>query len=123
MSGRVAAAAILALCWSAPVQAQDQSLRLRVGAGTTVTLTENASTGYRWSLDAAASRNLAIVAVADAGYTQSAAGRPLAGAPGQRRFRVTARAPGSAIVAFAYARAWERGEPARRHVVGVEIAP
>jgi inhibitor of cysteine peptidase len=124
----IGAAAVIALtcltfAWLAPAQAQTETVRLRVGASTVVPLSENPSTGYRWRLDTAASRNLAIVTVADAGFAPpDTGGRPLVGAPGQRRFRITARSPGTAVAAFAYARPWERGAPARRHVIAIEIA-
>jgi inhibitor of cysteine peptidase len=122
LPGGIPLGAVLALAWLAPAQAQDQAVRLRVGASTVVTLTENPSTGYRWSLDTAASRNLSIVTIADAGFQRPAAGAPMVGVPGQRRFRISARSPGTAEAAFAYARSWEHGAPAQRHVVAIEIA-
>jgi inhibitor of cysteine peptidase len=106
---------------AAPVRAQDssQTIRLAAGAAQTIELGENPSTGYRWRLSETASRNLALVAVADAGYAASPSGR--IGAAGTRRFAITARQPGSAVLVFEYARPWESVAPTRRHTVTVEI--
>jgi inhibitor of cysteine peptidase len=113
----VVAACIASL---APAGAQEgRTIRLAVGASSAIALSENPSTGYRWQLDGAASRNLALISVSDAGFTSGASGR--LGAPGTRRFSITGRQPGTAVAVFDYARPWERVAPARRYVVTVEV--
>lgn len=103
----------------APVRAQEsQTLRLAVGGIRVMTLTDNPSTGYGWQVNNAASQNLSLVDIADAGFVRDS---KLIGAPGQRRFRITARQPGTAVVLFDYARPWEHVVPARRHVVTIKI--
>ena len=97
-----------------------ETIRLAVGASTSIALTETPSTGYRWRLNSTASSNLAIVAVSDAGYASGASGKPLVGAPGQHRFRIAARRGGTATAVFDYVRSWEHVAPARRHVVTIE---
>ena len=112
---------VIAACLAAvaaPVWA-DETIRLEVGATRVIALQENPSTGYRWRLNGAASRNVSLIGVSDAGYTAGASGR--LGAPGVRRFQISARKPGTAIAVFEYARLWERGTPARRHVVTIEV--
>jgi predicted secreted protein len=117
--------ALVLAAWMAlfamPGRAEDSSelIRLAVGGAHTVALSENPSTGYRWRMDEGESRDLALVAITDAGYTASESRR--IGAPGVRRFTITARRPGTAVAVFEYARPWERVAPARRHVVTIEI--
>ena len=118
--------ALILAAWVAlfvtPGRAEDSSetIRLAVGAAQTVALSENPSTGYRWRLNEAASRDLVLITVVDAGFAPGRTDR--LGAPGVRRFTITARQPGTAVVIFEYARPWESVAPARRHVVTVEIA-
>ena len=118
--GALLVTATLALAGRARAEETAETIRLAIGGERTIELVENPSTGYRWHLNEAASRNLVLVAVADAGHTASKSGR--IGAPGVRRFTITARQPGTAVVIFEYARPWESVAPARRHVVTVEIA-
>jgi inhibitor of cysteine peptidase len=108
----------------APLRAQDsgQTVRLKVGGSATIVLPENPSTGYRWRLNTGASSNLAAVTVDDAGFSRAASGGPPIGAPGERRFQVTARRAGRAVAVFEYARPWEQGAPARIHRAAIEIA-
>ena len=115
----IAAACIAAL----PALAEDDrtTLRLAVGASTVMSLQENRSTGYGWRLNADASRNLALVDIADLGFSAGAARGPIVGAPGERRFKITARQRGTATAVFDYARPWEHVAPARRHVVTLAI--
>jgi len=114
---------------SAPARADDtaQTLHLAVGGDASFTLQENPSTGYRWHLDTAASSQLALIEVSDAGYVQNSSGdvvhQPMVGVPGQRSFRIVARQPGTAIAVFAYLRDWEKLAPAQRHTVTVVVSP
>jgi inhibitor of cysteine peptidase len=121
ISGLLVAAAGLAPAASAQAEETAETIRLLVGGARTIGLTENPSTGYRWSLNQAASRNLALIAIADAGFASRTQGKRIVGAPGTRRFRVTARSPGTALAVFDYSRPWERVAPARRHSVTIEI--
>jgi inhibitor of cysteine peptidase len=100
--------------------AADQTLKLAVGQQATIELEENPSTGYRWTIDAKAGVNAAILRIDDRGFSQgAAAGKPLLGAPGIHRWSVAATSAGSASVTFVYARSWEAA-PIRRHQVTVE---
>jgi predicted secreted protein len=83
-------------------------------------LRENPSTGFKWRLNKAQSTHLGIVHVIDRGYQAGQNG--LIGAPGSRRWEITARAPGTASAVFTYARPWEHRPPAETHVVRVNIA-
>jgi inhibitor of cysteine peptidase len=104
----------------APAAAQEsRTVRLAAGASTTISLSENPSTGYRWQLNTQASRNLAFVTVADAGFAAGASG--LLGAPGTRRFSITGRQPGTAVAVFDYRRSWEHVAAIRRHIVTIAI--
>ncbi len=118
----VAAAALLA--WSAaPLRAQEtgDTVGLTAGGSTTIALPGNPTTGYSWRLNRAASTNLGVVRIADAGFMRSVGGPPI-GAPGEQRFSITAQRPGSAIAVFEYLRPWERGvPPARTHRVRIEV--
>jgi inhibitor of cysteine peptidase len=112
--------AIASMISSGPAHAEETraTVRVAVGASAVIALKENPSTGYRWRLNAGASRNLSLVDISDAG---SARDSNLIGAPGQRRFSIAARQAGSAIAVFDYARPWEHVAPAQRHVVTIEI--
>jgi inhibitor of cysteine peptidase len=104
----------------APARAEEaETIRLAVGQTALIALQENPSTGYRWELSGSASRNLSLVDISDAGFARGAS--RLLGAPGTRRFKIVAREPGTALAVFDYARPWERVEPARHHVVTIEI--
>ena len=113
-------AGMLAICGAA--QAADQTLHLRRGDQASIELQENASTGYRWEIDRAASANLSILRIGDRGVSSGAApgSKPLVGAPGLHRWSIEAVAAGHARIMFAYRRPWE-ARPVRRHEVSVEI--
>jgi len=123
----VLAAMLVLAATSANVAAQTEqtsdTVKLTVRRTAAVTLAENPSTGYRWRFNPGESRNLRIVGVADWGFARPSARRPAVGVPGVRRFQIAARRPGSAVVVFDYARAFERTAPARRHAVTVEAVP
>jgi predicted secreted protein len=114
--------ALAAFIWAGAATASSHSsetARLAVGASTTIVLSENPSTGYRWQINKGQSANLRIVQIRDAGYQPGSSHRM--GAPGTHRWRIKALAAGSARIVFDYARPWEHGAPARRHTVRVEI--
>ena len=101
--------------------AADRTIKLAVDQETTIALQENPTTGYRWSIDAKASANLALLRIQDRGFAPSAGGRPLVGAPGVHRWSIGASSAGSASVSFVYGRPWEAA-PIRRHSVAIEAA-
>jgi inhibitor of cysteine peptidase len=119
-AGLLVLAAVFAVS-SATARAEETRATLRLASGATaaITLKDNPSTGYRWRLNEGASRNLALVDVSDAGFARDS---NLIGAPGQRRFSITGRQPGTAVAVFDYARPWEHAAPARRHAVTIDIA-
>ncbi len=106
----------------APARAADEreTIQLAVGSSRTIALTENPSTGYGWHLNQAASSNVSLVEISDAGF--EAGGGKLVGAPGTRRFRIVARQPGTAVAVFEYARSWEHVPAVRRYVVNIDIS-
>jgi inhibitor of cysteine peptidase len=125
---KVATAAILALPLAllGPARGQAQTpspsketVSLAVGASTTIALGENPSTGYAWRVDTAQSTNLGIVRVIDRGYRAGKSG--LLGAPGSHRWQISAQAPGTARVVFAYSRPWEQAAPAETKTVDVTV--
>jgi inhibitor of cysteine peptidase len=97
-----------------------QTVSLRPGVSTTIVLRENPSTGFRWRMDVTRSTDLSIIRVIDRGYHAGQTG--LIGAPGAHRWEIKARAPGTASVAFTYARPWEHKPPAETHFVQVNIS-
>lgn len=120
----VASAALATLPATVRADETAETLRLAVGGGANVTLTENPSTGYRWRLDDAASNHLDLIEISDAGYVQGngdGAHQQMVGVPGRHSYRIVARQPGTAVVVFDYVREWEKLPPANRHSVTVEI--
>ncbi|MCH2138669.1 MAG: protease inhibitor I42 family protein [Phycisphaerales bacterium] len=82
---------------------------LAVGQTTRIGLASTPSTGFGWAVDEEASSGLSCVHIRDEGFIGTDSG--LVGAPGRRWWTITATAPGTARVAFAYQRAWERTQP------------
>jgi predicted secreted protein len=101
-----------------PMQA-NQTVSLSPGTSTTIVLSENPTTGYKWRIDSGQSSNLAIVQVTDGGYQAAQTG--LMGAGGSHRWQIEARAAGTARLVFAYARSWEHKAPAKTYVVEVDV--
>jgi len=66
------------------------------------------------------STDLSIVRVIDRGYRAGRTG--LMGAPGAHRWEIKARAPGTASVAFTYARPWEHKPPSETHFVQINVS-
>lgn len=112
-------AAALAFATSARA-AGGAALHITTGGATEITLTENPSTGYVWRIDDAASRGLgSVVAIEDSGYRPGAA---MPGAPGTHRWMLRGVKPGKAVVAFVYARVWEKTVGQARQFA-VEVTP
>jgi inhibitor of cysteine peptidase len=111
--------AILAALLLAPVSgAASDKLRLKPGRSAQVTLPENPSTGYSWSLDASKSVGLDHVSIVDDGH---APGANLPGAPGTHRWTIRGLSVGRAAVEFVYRRPWEPA-PVETRRVGVVIS-
>jgi inhibitor of cysteine peptidase len=115
-----AAAAMTSL---APARGQEtrQTVRLSVPGSAVIALPETAGTGFGWRVNAEASSNLAVVAIADEGMAVPSSSPPI-GATGERQYRITALRPGTAIAVFDYLRPWEHVAPARRRTVTIEIS-
>jgi inhibitor of cysteine peptidase len=97
-----------------------QTVSLRPGVSTTIALRENPSTGFKWRLDMTRSTDLSIIRIIDRGYRAGQTG--LIGAPGTHRWEIKGRAPGTASIAFTYARPWEHKPPAETHFVQVNVS-
>lgn len=97
----------------------------RVGAAFELALGSNPSTGYRWEIDRAASSGLDLIGIEELPAGRPAAARdapPLAGAPSDQRWRITARARGPAKLVLVYRRVWETVAPVKRHDATIDIA-
>ncbi|MGC2857477.1 protease inhibitor I42 family protein [Novispirillum sp. DQ9] len=85
-----------------------------VGEAVDIRLAGNATTGYLWAIDTAASQGLdRLTAAGDSYHTAAqeapapgADDVPIAGAPGTQVFHFVAAAPGEARVVFIYRRPW-----------------
>lgn len=88
-----------------------------------IALVTNPSTGYRWTIDAAASANLNRLNIEDLGTSPppQRGGRPLIGAPVIQTWLVTPMARGSAWLVLTYHRPGERG-PEKIHAFSLDIA-
>jgi inhibitor of cysteine peptidase len=76
-----------------------------------IALPSNPTTGYSWTAKTTGS----AVAVEGSAYQPSAAtGKPMMGAGGQQIFIVQSLKPGTATIAFSYARPWQKGVKAAR---------
>lgn len=87
---------------------------LRPGDAFAITLPENPSTGYRWSV---VSDGAPVLRLDADSY------RPLgtsAGAPGQHEWRMRVQGVGDAEVEMTYARSWGAQKPARRFSLRVK---
>ena len=90
-------------------------IQVRVGDTIEICLSENATTGYRWSVDDLDSA-LFDVAGASADYP----GRAI-GAGGQACVRITVRGTGNGAVRLKYSRPWEGADASlKRFTVDVE---
>ena len=78
-----------------------KTVDLRVGAEAELRLRENPSTGYRWALDAADSR---LVAIEEGEYVSTA---KMIGAGGETQWLIRAKAPGLTEIKLKRWRPWE----------------
>lgn len=83
----------------------------RVGDVLSVRLGENASTGYRWSLDKLSPSRLELIEGA-ADYPKEQIG-----SGGEAIFRFRVIGPGASTLSLKYCRAWEGDRPALRRFV------
>ena len=94
-------------------------IRLAPGESIDVLLPENATTGFRWSLDRTVEPVLHLTS--EAAVPAPGAG---VGAGGARRFRFGASQIGEAEVRLELSRAWEgKGSVTKRFGVRVEVRP
>jgi inhibitor of cysteine peptidase len=92
------------------------SVELAVGQRLDVRLAANPTTGYRWT---ATLRGAVLAANGSPAYVPAGSG--LLGAGGTDVFSYRAVAPGTAHLAFAYARSWEHAAPAQRAALTVVV--
>ena len=98
---------------------------LQPGGAFEFELEGNPSTGYDWDWTATAAASLALVEITDLGAVEMTGARPargVVGAPVLRRWRVTARAAGTAQLTFSYRRSWERAPAIKTHIAIIEIS-
>ena len=94
-----------------------KSIKVPLNGTLQVTLTSNASAGYRWSLRGDPSPLMMVHS-----STSDAGEAPVVGAAGKQEFKLTATNKGTAIVKFEYARAWEKNTaPAKTFWVKVLV--
>ncbi|MDP6478592.1 MAG: protease inhibitor I42 family protein [Phycisphaerales bacterium] len=95
-------------------------LVLSVGGRGDILLPYTAGTGYSWSLDQGGSEGLTCVSVSESGTKPDTADLP--GGPGQSRWLLKGRSPGTAELLFEYRRPWEKDTPpAETRRVRVEV--
>jgi inhibitor of cysteine peptidase len=110
---------LLSVFVALPAQAGDV-IKLAPGGSAIFSLQENATTGYSWRVDQAASRDLDILAISDGG--RGGGRRRMVGSPSVRHWKIRALKPGHAEIVFAYQRPWEPA-PVKTRSVEVEVAP
>lgn len=106
-----------------PLIETNETVRVLVGQARVVRLSENPSTGYTWRIDPAASSNIGIVRITDRGFIRHLRFGNRVGAPGIHGFRFTGLAPGTARVTLLSVRPSDPANPARRHVLTIEVTP
>jgi inhibitor of cysteine peptidase len=95
--------------------ADGRTLHVRVGERIAIALSENASTGYRWSLPPARrSAWCPTLREIDERFAAPGPGPATPGAPGVRRLVFEAAMAGIAEIAIEYRRAWQTSAPAAR---------
>jgi inhibitor of cysteine peptidase len=92
---------------------------VQAGGQVSISVAENPTTGYRWSLDLPSG----VTQVTSAFAAPSASPSPMAGAGGTRTFVVKVALPGVYDVSGAYARPWESEKPAETFVVQIFAPP
>jgi len=103
-----------------PPELPARAVDATAGERFTIALESNASTGFRWYLDAPRP-DPNVVRVVSSEYRAPA--QPLAGAPGSEVWTFDAFAPGTTTLAFAYRRPWAARDtpPARRERYAVRV--
>ena len=92
-----------------------QSFSAKSGDTLAITLPENPTTGYRWTVIQADSR---LLKPASDDFSQ---GGGAVGGGGARTFRFTAAGTGEASLSFALARSWESGTPRQQFTIHVHV--
>jgi inhibitor of cysteine peptidase len=94
-----------------------------MGQTVRVEFESNPSTGYSWSIDAAASTGLQHVTITGSGHTQASNPAGSVGSPGQQWWSIRGDSKGQVQLALIYHRAWEQGvKPARRAIVSIDVS-
>jgi inhibitor of cysteine peptidase len=95
-------------------------VELQVGETLEISLSENASTGFRWMAPPAFQRGLGKILHAAEPVPEAASGPP--GKPGVRRFSFEAVHPGTVELELYYRRPWETAQPpARKFQIRVRV--
>jgi len=98
-----------------------REVSMRLGETLEITLSENASTGFRWGIPEALKNNLAPALREREETVEAPAGPP--GRSGERHLFFDAVQAGTAEIEIHYRRPWEKDkEPARRFKVRVVVA-
>lgn len=127
--GLILAALWIASGWAQPrkmIKADDgfngRRLELRVGETLELSLSENASTGYRWTITPESTRKLDKILHERGEAPEGAAGTP--GKAGVRRFYLEASEPGAIELELEYRRPFEPARPpARRFKLRIRVVP
>jgi predicted secreted protein len=97
--------------------ASEKMLRVESGSTWTVLLPANRTTGYSWNL--APLPNPAPIE--NTGHNYEAKTSGLAGSGGDERWTFHAAAPGETTLKFAYARPWEKNNPAKTLSINIRV--
>ena len=95
-----------------------RTIDLRVGDAITLRLPENASTGYRWAVDAADAN---LIEIKEGDYVSQS---KMPGGGGERQWSIQAKAAGSAQLKLKRWREWQgEGSVVERYEIHLRIAP
>lgn len=99
-----------------------REIELRVGETLEISLSENASTGYRWTIRPESVRKFDKI-LHERSQVAHGAGAPL-GKPGTRGFYFEAVGPGAVDLDLEYRRPWEVDKtPARKFKLRIRVIP
>ena len=93
-----------------------QALDIEPGEEIEIRLTENPTTGFKWTSVALGHPTCAVL---DEGFRSPA--RPIPGAAGEHVWKVRGAERGSCDIAFHYARPWQSSSPERRFALHVNV--
>jgi len=97
-------------------------IKLRVGETLELSLSENASTGFRWTIPPESVRKMDKILHERGQAAEGAAVTP--GKPGTRHFNFEALAPGAVELELDYRRPWETDKPpARKFKLRIRVVP